>query len=250
MQLKNVLQVFAELRKFEEPTIDVSPYLVSVPTDGTEQRMPAVIVYMINILVKKALAQFVSENAKIADAVSIVLATIFAKPEFKLNGTVSLIDILLAKYHMVCPILFGVYGSEKTREGRLKLGWWMEDGQFIPEENHKLRMTGLAVGYGCLSLRDFGKSTMQNPFPPPNYWKSLSYIANTPPAQIQPTHFVILKALVEDHIERFLKFYGQAAVTALRKLLVELPRSAPQSAARDVVAVLPQTLQRELSFTL
>lgn len=223
---------------------------MSVQSDDTEKRMPAPLVYMLNYVAKKVLAQFGADNAAIKDAVAIVAATVFSKPDFKFNNTISLIDILLAKYHVVCPVLFGISGDEKTQAGRERLGWWMEGGGFISGEAHKNRMTGLAIGYGCLSLRDFSKSQNQNPFPPTNYWRTLSHFANTPPAQLQPTHFVVLKALVENHIERFLGFYGHAGVTALRRVLVELPQSAPPSAARDSLAVLPQSLQKEMHLTL
>lgn len=245
-----MLNLLTDIQKYAEPTIDITPFLVSVPADGIERRMSAPLVYLLNILAKKVLAQFMSDNPKITDAVSIVAASAFSKPEFKFNNSISLIDMLIAKYHVVCPILFGISGDERTAAGRQKIGWWMEDGDFVPAESHKRRMTGLAIGYGCLSLRDFSKSKNVNPFPPMNYWKSLSYIANTPPAQIQPTHFIVLKALVEGHIDRFLGFYGQAGITALRKVLVELPKSAPQSAARDTVAVLPESLRTERHLTL
>ena len=212
--------------------------------------MPAPFVYLLNLVAKNALNQFCSDNVVVVDAVAILVATVFSKTEFLFNGTTSLLDILLAKYHMVCPVLFGIYGDERTHEGRVRVGWQLVDDSFIGPEHHKVRMTGLAIGYGCLSLRDFSKSKMKNLFPPTNYWRALSYFANTPPAQLQPTHFIVLKALVDTHVEKFLKYYGQAGIVALRRVLVELPKNAPKSAAKETVAVLPHTLQGRIHLTL
>ncbi|KAI5205423.1 GLE1-domain-containing protein [Aureobasidium subglaciale] len=248
--LKKVLEVVNDVQKYPEPTLDITPFL-AIPSDNVERRMPLCLVYLMHIIAKNAISSFCSQNETLIDATAILLATVFSKTEYLFNGTTSLLDILLAKYHVVCPVLFGIYGNEKTRDGRARIGWQCDgDGEFIDLEIHKNRMSGLAIGYGCLSLRDFSKSKMQNPFPPPNYWKALSHIANTPPAHLQSTHFMVLRALVETHVEKFLKFYGQAGLAALRQVLVLLPKSAPEIAAKGLVDVLPQSLRQTKHLTL
>jgi len=212
--------------------------------------MPLALVYLLNTIAKTVISQFCNDNIATVDALAIVLVTVFSKKEFLFNGTTSLIDILLAKYHVVCPVLFGIFGDEKTAAGRERIGWWRDGDDFIDSEVHKNRMLGLATGYGCISLRDFSKSAMNNPFPPPYYWRALSYFANTPPAHLQPTHWIVLKALVDTHIEKFLKFYGQAGLAALRTVLVELPKNAPQNSAKDAVVIYPEMLRTTKRLTL
>ncbi|KAG9960722.1 GLE1-domain-containing protein, partial [Aureobasidium melanogenum] len=244
--LKRVLEILNEvLNSHPEPTINVTPFLAN-PPDNSERHMPLALVYLLNLISKLVINQFCSDNIATIDALAIVLVTVFSKPEYLHNGTTSLIDILLAKYHVVCPVLFGIYGNEKTDEGKQRIGWW----DYISLEDHKTRMAGLATGYGCLSLRDFSKSKSNNPFPPPNYWRALSYFANTPPAHLQPTHWLVLKGLVDTHIEKFLKFYGQAGLAALRKVLVELPKDAPDNPAKQSVVVLPEMLRKTRCLTL
>ncbi|KAG9955381.1 GLE1-domain-containing protein, partial [Aureobasidium melanogenum] len=244
--LKRVLEILNDvLISRPEPTINVTPFLAN-PPDNSERHMPLALVYLLNLISKLVINQFCSDNIATIDALAIVLVTVFSKPEYLHNGTTSLIDILLAKYHVVCPVLFGIYGNEKTDEGKQRVGWW----DYVGLEDHKKRMAGLATGYGCLSLRDFSKSKSNNPFPPPNYWRALSYFANTPPAHLQPTHWLVLKGLVDTHIEKFLKFYGQAGLAALRKVLVELPKDAPDNPAKDSVVVLPEMLRKTRCLTL
>ncbi|KAI4736669.1 GLE1-domain-containing protein [Aureobasidium sp. EXF-12298] len=247
--LKKVLEILNEVLRYSEPTINITP-LLAIPQDNLERRMPLALIYLLNTIAKTVISQFCNDNIATVDALAIVLVTVFSKTEFLFNGTTSLIDILLAKYHVVCPVLFGIYGNEKTAAGRVRLGWWKDDDDFVDSEVHKNRMLGLATGYGCISLRDFSKSAMNNPFPPTNYWRALSYFANTPPAHLQPTHWIVLKALVDTHIEKFLKFYGQAGQAALRAVLVELPKNAPQNSAKDAVVIYPEMLRTTKRLTL
>lgn len=244
-----MLETLNDVLNHPEPTVNITPFLAN-PPDNSERHMPLALVYLLNLISKLVISQFCSDNLATVDALAIVLVTVFSKPEYLFNGTTSLIDILLAKYHVVCPVLFGIYGNENTKAGLKRIGWWSYGDDFVEVEIHKNRMIGLATGYGCLSLRDFSKSKSNNPFPPPNYWRALSYFANTPPAQLQPTHWLVLKGLVDSHIEKFLKFYGQAGLAALRKVLVELPKDAPKSSAKDAVVVLPEMLRTTRRLTL
>jgi nucleoporin GLE1 len=111
-------------------------------------------------------------------------------------------------------------------------------------------MSGLARGYAAISLRDFSKSKNENPYPPVNYWKTISYLVNTPPPDAQPTHFIVLRELIQGYVARFVKFYGHAALAALRKALVEFPAAAPSGPARDAITLLPEQLHKELGLTL
>lgn len=111
-------------------------------------------------------------------------------------------------------------------------------------------MAGLGAGYAALALRDFIKVDMINPYPPRNYWTSLSLIINTPPGEVQPTHCIVLKGLLVLSIPSFIKFYGQAAVVALRKALVEFPAQAPKTPARDSLMLMQETTVRELRLAL
>ncbi|KAG9979282.1 GLE1-domain-containing protein, partial [Aureobasidium melanogenum] len=140
--LKRVLETLNEvLTSRPEPTINVTPFLAN-PPDNSERHMPLALVYLLNLISKLVINQFCSDNIATIDALAIVLVTVFSKPEYLHNGTTSLIDILLAKYHVVCPVLFGIYGNEKTDEGKQRIGWW----EYVSLEDHKTRMAGLATG--------------------------------------------------------------------------------------------------------
>ena len=212
--------------------------------------MSGPLVYLLNILSKSIISQFVNGRADMAEPIGVMAVTIFATKNFLANGNVSLIDILMAKYHTCCPVLWGVYGSEKTEQGRTRIGWWKQDGEWVSEQRHNERMSGLGLGYAAISLRDFSKSQNQNPYPPSNYWKTMSYIVNTPPGRVQPTHFHVLKALLDGYVPKFVGFYGQAALAVLRKALIDFPAQAPSEPARDAVLTLREQIQKEFRIAL
>lgn len=146
--------------------------------------------------------------------------------EYQFKGN-SLIDILLAKFHFACPVLWGVYGDETTPEGRIRLGWRREGGAFVSESRHHERVSGLGAGFASIALRNFTKSRLRNPFPPTNFWECLANILNVPPQDVQPTHLFILRAMLENSAERFIQFFGSAAIAALRLAMVDFPASLP-----------------------
>lgn len=249
----DLIRTLQDAQRFPEPSVDVSPYLISFTTDGAPVPMSGPLVYLLNILSKRVITQLISEASSrpaLAEPIGIVAVTIFSHPAFKANGTLSLIDILLAKFHVCCPILWGIYGNEKTNQGRLRIGWWGSADDWVTEQSHSERMRGLAAGYAAISLRDFSKSKNANPYPPSNYWKAISYLVNTRPSEAQRTHFYVLKALIDGYIPKFIAFYGQAAVAALRKAIVEFPAQAEKSPARDSVLIMRETIQRDLGLTL
>lgn len=201
-------------------------------------QLPSLFIFLLNYFAKYAVSQFINEagvNPEIADPIGVVVVHVFSTPQFLWRGH-SLIDILMAKMRVNCPVLFGVRGNEKTEEGRASVGWIREkkDGAapYISEEMHGGRMTGLAAGYAAISLRDFSKSKLNNPWPPTNYWKTISSITATPPNERSVTQYLVLRSMIDGYEGTFLKFYGNTARACLIVALVEYPAGAlaPNSA--------------------
>ena len=250
----NILNVLKRALIFDGPSIDVTQFITSPPTNVTDANGPALLVYLLNVFSKAIISQYIDEGGvspKTADPIGIIASHIFAHPDFRWNG-VSLIDILLAKYHVVCPAIFGIYGPETTEQGKQAIGWWREkpSGPFISQQRHYERMTGLGAGFAALALRNYEKSKLTNPFPDYHYWEALARIANVPSAKLTETHFVVLKGMVENYEHKFIGFYGGAAVVALRHILVELPRRVSQGVASKSLAGLVDVLKKDRKLLL
>ncbi|KAL2269706.1 hypothetical protein VTJ83DRAFT_1890 [Remersonia thermophila] len=215
--------------------------------------LPSIFLYLINIFAKAAIAQFINEagsRPETADPVGICVAATLSEPDFLWRGK-SLIDMLLAKFRVVCPVLFGHRGSEKTEQGRARIGWWKDCGRWVSEQQHMDRMTGLGAGFAAISLRNFAHSKKTNPFPPREYWAAMARIVNTPAADISGTQCTVLKAMVEGYEQKFIEFYGTAALAALRTALIEFPARATQrSPAVDALQVVAQRLKRDTGLVL
>ncbi|RBA09146.1 hypothetical protein FPRO05_06283 [Fusarium proliferatum] len=244
--------------RIPSPPIDVNLFVVDKrePVESSpnnEATLPSLFIYLINICAKGIVSQFINEggaNPKSADPVGVFAAHIFSTKEFQWRGQ-SLVDILMAKYRIVCPVLFGHRGSDKTERGRMAIGWKKDGPSWITEQSHNDRMTGLGAGFASLSLRDFGKSSKKNPYPPTNYWRALAYIVNSPPNETSNTQYVVLRSMIQGHEQRFLNFYGNAALAALRLALVEFPKKAPQNAtAAGSLAALADVLKTESGLIL
>ncbi|KZF26476.1 GLE1-domain-containing protein [Xylona heveae TC161] len=258
---ERIKTLLKEASSLSEPAVDVRQYIVPKPelapllqsADGAHG--PGLLVYLLNIFAKAIISQFINESSvspKSADPIGVVAASVFSSNDFRWKG-VSLIDILMAKFHVVCPVLWGIYGSEKTEQGRQRLGWWREEpgGPWISEQRHNERMTGLGSGFAAIALRNFEKSPLQNPYPNIHYWRAVASIVNVPPQEATGTHFVVLKAMIENYEGRFLEFYGHAALVALKKALVAFPRQATnQGVAAKAVTVLADVYQRDKRLTL
>lgn len=233
----------------QQPMVDVRQFLVSPPeATEAEAQFPSLLIYLLNQLSKRIIKQFLEElysNTSGADPIATLAISMFAQEELQWKGR-SLIDILLAKYHKLCPVLWGVYGNEKTVRGRERLGWSPD----LTVQRHGERMTALGAGFAALTLRDFSKARLTNPLPSWHFWRAVAHIINTPPSEATETHFFVLKSLVENSVEKFIKFYGQAALVALRKALVEFPAQSKTGSACNAAAVLPHTLKREMKLTL
>ncbi|KAI9759030.1 MAG: hypothetical protein M4579_002619 [Chaenotheca gracillima] len=244
------------------PQVDIRTYIFdsnqvdpNSPSANQAPEAPATFVYLLNIFAKAVMAQFIDEAGvapKAADPVGIVVAQIFATPQFHWRG-MPLIDILMCKFHVVCPVLWGIFGNEKTNLGKTRLGWWREekDGPWVSDQRHSERMTGLGAGFASIALRNFEKSKSQNPYPNYHYWQSLQYIISLPPQAATWTHYIVLKSMIEHYETRFLDFFGAAALAALRKALIEFPKQAPtKNAAASALGVLTDVMKRDAKLTI
>ncbi|MCJ1478631.1 hypothetical protein MMC13_007312 [Lambiella insularis] len=237
------------------PQVDITMFLSKPPSGIADTNGPALLVYQLNIFAKALISQFVNEASvapKSADPVGVIGSAIFAQNDFRWNG-LSLIDILIAKYHVVCPILFGIYGNDTTDAGKRRSGWTREDktGPWVSEQRHFDRMTGLGAGFAAISLRNYDKAKAHNPYPIHNFWRSLAAIVNVPPTKVSSTHFIVLKAMIENNESRILDFFGDAGRLALRKALITFPQqSGATSVAAKALSILPDALQRERKLFL
>jgi len=85
-------------------------------------------------------------------------------------------------------------------------------------------MAGLGAGFAAISLRNYEKAKHTNPYPATKYWAAFSNIVNVPVDVRTETHAMVLKAMIEGYEERFLLFYGNAAMCALRLAVWEFPK--------------------------
>lgn len=225
------------------------------PLPTTNTTVPGLLIYLLNIFAKAIVSQFIDEagiSPRIADPIGTIASHIFSLEDFRWHG-ISLIDVLIAKMHVVCPILWGIYGDETTPEGKVRIGWGREDktGPWVSEQRHKERMIGLGAGFAAIALRNYEKARMDNPYPNTKYWQSLAYLVNTPPAEVTTTHFVVLKAMIENYETKFLEFFGDAALAALRVAVVDFPaRAVQQGLAARALATLVDVFRREKKLYL
>lgn len=264
--------------KVVSPPVNLTPYIYidsRLPATHTDATVPSLLLYLLSMLTKAVIAAFTSEcavNPKAAEPIGTLVAQIFAASDLQIQlnpsdptSTTSLISILIAKIHVTCPILFGIRGDESTSAGRQALGWRREftnnnasQKSHVQETTHYSRLVGLSAGYAAISLRNFARTRLQNPYPPKHFWASLALIVNTPPAQITNSHLIVLKNMLEGGVERFLLFYGNVGVAALREALVVLPQKLQAhgkakimegSAGRGLV-LLVDTLEKEKNLRL
>ncbi|RDA87690.1 hypothetical protein CP532_3799 [Ophiocordyceps camponoti-leonardi (nom. inval.)] len=240
------------------PPVQVSRFVADPrePVSGNridDENLPSLFIYLLNVCAKGIINQFINEcgaNPKAADPIGVFTAHLFSQPDFQWRGK-SLIDILLAKFRIVCPVLFGSRGNDKTEQGRSALGWRKDGPAWITEQNHNDRMAGLGAGFAAISLRDFSKTSKTNPYPPSHYWKAFSLIVNTPAAETSNTQCVVLRAMIDGHDRRFIDLYGNAAIAALRLALVDFPQKAPpNSPAAGSLRALAEVLRAEKGLVL
>ena len=241
------------------PNLDARHYMVQAdPTiTDTEAQVSGAFIYELNIVAKCIIRQLTSEasaEAKTAGPVGLLAIAVFSRAQFRFgaNGNASLIDILLAKLHKLCPVLFGIWGDESTQRGRERLGWGKDDmGAWLSEQNQFDRVTGIAAGYASMSLRYFPPRGPSNPYPPTEFWKSLAQMVNVPPNEVTQMHMIVVKAMVEAQLDRFKKCFGDFAVkAALRKAVVDLPAGAKNGTGRTALAALPTILRMQHKFQI
>jgi nucleoporin GLE1 len=254
------MNVLKDSLSMQSPPMDPSTIMCAPPTEevvgaiNNGSMLPTLFIYFLNIFAKSIVSQFINEagvSPKAATPIGTIAVTVFAKPDFLWRGQ-TLIDILMCKMRVSCPVLFGMRGSEKTEEGRARVGWKRENGHWIDEQVHASRMTGLAAGYAAMSLRDFSRSkVMKNPWPATNYWRSFASIVDTPPDQACSTQYTVLKAMIENHEDRFLRFYGDAAKVALYIGCVVFPaRAVEKSVAVSALSVTADRLLKDVGLRL
>lgn len=216
--------------------------------------MSSQFIWLLNHFAKAVIKQYLLEasaDTTKAEGVGQIVASIFSDPAFLWRGK-SLIDILQAKYHRKCPVLFGARGDDTTPAGRVSNGWKKIDGRFITEVAHYSRMTGLAAGFASLTLRDFSrKPDLQNPWSPVAYWEAIALILSSPTEQLCDTQCVVLKAMIEHFEAGFIKQYGSAAVAAMQAAVVVFPaRFTKRSAHVEALAVHSKLLAQNTGLDL
>ncbi|OJI90831.1 hypothetical protein ASPTUDRAFT_114620 [Aspergillus tubingensis CBS 134.48] len=257
-QLQEIRTTLEKAASIAEPSVDVRQFIAFPPeniANSDDNKVPALLIYALNIFSKCMISSLITEasiNLGHAEPVGIVAAQIFSADAFIYKGC-HMVDILLAKYRVVCPALWGFHGSEKTEGGRRALGWWREgpDGPYISEQAHADRMTALGAGYAALTLRNFGKTARKNPFPNTMFWYTMHKILNIPPAEIQDTHVTLLSAMLKSSAERIVGFFGHIGLALMRKAIVELPDSLPrQSMSVNQLKLLKDLYKREKNILL
>ncbi|EEP81044.1 conserved hypothetical protein [Uncinocarpus reesii 1704] len=240
----------------QEPSVDIRQFIAFPPPHiaSEEGRVPALLIYLLNIFSKAIIAQLAAEagiTPKCAGPLGVLAAQVFSMDAFVYKGC-PMIDILLAKYHFVCPVLWGFYGSESTEMGKTALGWLRDEpgGPFVSRQVHEERMIGLGAGFAAISLRDFSRTSRQNPLPNTHFWKALSNIVNVPPEEVQDTHLTVLGAMLKFSAPRVVGFWGDLGLLALRNAIVTFPGSLPKKsrARRPTISIVPFNDLREISI--
>ncbi|CBF88029.1 hypothetical protein AN1157.2 [Aspergillus nidulans FGSC A4] len=258
-QTQEIRTTLERAASIAEPSVDIRQFIAFPPENiakSDDNKVPALLIYGLNILAKSLISSLITEasiNQGHAEPIGIVAAQIFSTEAFLYKG-VHMVDILWAKYRVVCPALWGFYGNEKTEAGRRALGWWRDggsDGPFVSEQAHADRMTALGAGFAALTLRNFGRTQRKNPFPNTLYWFSMHKILNIPVAEIQETHVTLLSAMLRSSAERIVGFFGHIGLALMRKAIVELPANLPrQSMAVNQLKLLKDLYQREKNIII
>lgn len=252
-QTQEIRTTLEKATSIAEPSVDVRQFIAFPPeniANSDDNKVPGLLIYALNILAKSLISSLITEasiNQGHAEPIGIVAAQIFSLDSFIYKGY-HMVDILWAKYRVVCPALWGFHGSEKTESGRRALGWWREgpDGPFVSEQAHADRMTALGAGFAALTLRNFGKTQRKNPFPNTLFWTSMHKILNIPANEIQDTHVTLLSAMLRSSAERIVGFFGHIGLAVMRKAIVELPPNLPrQSMAVNQLKLLKDLYKRE-----
>ncbi len=248
----------------EVPSDGVDPNFFLVkprlsPVEGATNNgptLPLLYLFFLNLFSKYILKQYVDQagvNPEDADQIGNFCVSVFAAPANLWRGE-SMIDIMMAKFRVECPVLWGVRGSEGTVGGRKALGWRKHKdqgvvGDWMTAQDHSTRMTGLAAGYSSIALRDFSKASMKNPFPPPNWWYSMAAITGTEPDHVSNTQFIVLKYMIKGWEAKIFNYYGDKAKLALALAVITFPGKAKErTPAVRAVEIIADQLQKEVGM--
>ncbi|KAE9969551.1 hypothetical protein EG328_006468 [Venturia inaequalis] len=238
------------------PKVDARNYLITAKAKFAnmvpeQAQVPAVFICLINYFAKISIKMLRESTLQtMTNLVGISVAFMFGHMTMRWNGE-SFIDIFLAKYHKACPVLFGIYGPENTQAGRNRIGWGKEGDSWIDTAIHQEEMMGLAMGWSAVTLRDFKTSkTAQNSLPAYHFWASVANIVNVPAKDVQETHLIVLKNILEHYADKFVNFYGQAAMVAMRRAVVEFPAPLKESTARSGLILLREIFGRKFGIRL
>ncbi|KAK8227713.1 hypothetical protein BKA81DRAFT_403340 [Phyllosticta paracitricarpa] len=254
-KLREVRELLLEAQSIPSPTTDIKPYLAR----STQARLPqgpfeisVLFLFELHHFCKSLFNQFISDagiNASHADSLGILGVSVLGHRDLCLLNQVPLSDILLAKFHHSCGVLFGIHGPENTPSGRKRLGWRCLHGDWETEQGHRERMTGIGGGWASLCLRKYRASTaLIPPFTPAQYWTSFARIVDTPATEAQPTHFNVLRAMTDGEFAgKFIDAFGRAGWAALRKGLVEFPQGHDHVAAK---ALAPHVEEMKKSYMI
>ncbi|KAK0920724.1 hypothetical protein LTR91_018330 [Friedmanniomyces endolithicus] len=214
--LTKIEAIFKQALSIAGPTVDIREYLPSADPATLAQatpadaQYPAILLYLLHQFAKRTIRQLIAEggaDTEVCDPIGIILVQVFARPDYQWREH-SLIDLLWAKYHFLCPQLFGI----RVQEGE--------------GEEYFRRVTGLAAGFSAVTLRDFSKSRNRNPAPNTLWWESTARILNLSATQTQMTHFVILKASITDFVPRILQLFGGAGKAVIKNAVTVFPGKA------------------------
>ncbi|RAH72778.1 putative RNA export mediator Gle1 [Aspergillus aculeatinus CBS 121060] len=257
-QIQEIRTTLEKASSIAEPSVDVRQFMAFPPAEianSDDNKVPALLIYALNIFSKALIAGLLQEagiNIGHAEPIGIVAAQIFSLDAFVYKGH-HMVDILLAKYRVFCPALWGFCGSEQTEGGRRAVGWRRDgpDGPWLSEQAHAERMTALGAGYAALTLRNFGKTTRKNPFPNTMFWQSMHKILSIPVDQIQDTHITLLTAMLKTSAERVVGFFGHVGLALMRLAIVDLPSQLPkETMSVKQLKLLKNLYQREKNIII
>ncbi|KAL1962704.1 hypothetical protein VTN77DRAFT_9248 [Rasamsonia byssochlamydoides] len=260
-QLQEIKESLDKGKQYTDIKVDIRSYIAFPPdviknASDEECSVPALFVYLLNILSKAVIAQLLNEasiNPKYAEPLGVLAAQIFSLEAYGFRGY-PLVDIFWAKYRVVCPALWGFSGDERTEAGKQSVGWWRVEpgGPFISEQEHVERMTGLGAGFAALTLRNFSKVNRGNPFPNALFWKTMHIILSIPPDELQDTHFHLLNAMLRHSPERIVGFFGHMGLALLRNAIVDLPSRVTRkhTTAINTLKVLRELFKGEKNIIL
>jgi nucleoporin GLE1 len=241
--------ILRQARDAGGPTIDIRPFIISYPipplANESEAQYPAILLYAFiwfeKLLIKQFDKEAPNEDGRIIQEAGAIAGSLFVDKEFLWKG-IPMIDLLLAKYHKCCPILFGIRGDKRTAQGAARLGYVKISGVVPSVNEYHQRQEGLAAGFAAISLRLVPLPAI----PASEYWRAITSICNIPSRDLYDGHFLVLKGLVKDYGKKFISMYGVQAKAVLRKALIDLPARAPEEtkSTAPLVSVLAATWKK------